>query len=262
MNCHSRKRVHSQAFSLAPGHIDYVDCNPSAGRYPPFYPPFDSTAPRPASAYYLNQENMERFGQDENGCFITPNAPVSGYTAGRYPQHYPQHYNQAPNVYPSQFNATLAAYARQQYEQYGNAPETLLKTFPNLIQSSAYGLPGIPNATAPTAMPTYNTSLPPPNPCYQDPSQPGSFCFPPDDLIGTYMAPEQTAGTVIRRNMNTATQLPPPRMGRLIPSPSQLNFQDLTLLDPGYARPCTPPIATYTRNRTVTGTIPTAVLRE
>jgi hypothetical protein len=250
MNLQNRKRAHSQAFSLAPGHTDYIGCNPHASRYPPFH----SIAPKPANAYYSSQVDMVPPFQNLNGSFVTPNPSGPVYSGGFPAPRYPQAYSRVPPVYPSQFNAALAAYAHQQYQQYGNAPQSLIREGPNYINSNNHGRTGMPNSKALTGMP------------FQNPSRPGPYYFPLNDLIGTYMAPQQAPGSVVRRNMNmnmAANPLPPPRMGRLTPSPNQLNFQDLTLRDAQNqnTRPYTPPRGPQ-QNRTVVGTIPTVVLRE
>jgi hypothetical protein len=259
MSLHNRKRAHSQAFSIASGYFECADCNPHTGRYPPFRP----SVPTLPGAYYLGQENMA-----PHESFITPNPPGPAYL-GVYPtQGYHPPYGRAPPIYPSQFNAALAAYARQQYRQYRSAPQTMHKTAPNFVNHNTFGPPGMSGSAAPPVMPVQN--LPGPGPYY----------FPPNDLIGTYMAPQPACETV-HRNMNMnpnmnpnmaanqppprhiIDQIPPPRMGRLTRSPSQLNFQDLTLRDAQTQPPrtCTPPKAPR-QHRTAVGTIPMVVLRE
>ena len=255
MDLYNRKRAHSQAFSIASGYMDYADCNPHTGRYPPFRP----SAP---SAYCLDQENMA-----PHESFVTSNLPPAHI--GVYPAlQYNPNYDRAPPVYPSQANAALAAYARQQYQQYGNAPQSMHKTVPNFANHNNFGPPDMSSAAAPPGMPVQNLPAP------------GSYYFPPNDLIGSYMA-HQPACETVQRNLSMnpdmnpdmaldqlpprriIDEMPPPRMGRLTRSPSQLNFQDLTLRDAPtqLPRPFTPPRAPQ-QNRTAIGTVPTAVLRE
>jgi hypothetical protein len=262
MSFHNHKRAHSRAFSIDSGYLDYADCNPHTGRYPPFRP----AAPRPQSAYYLDQENMA-----SHESFVTLNPPGPVYAGGFPAQHYPPPHGRAPLVYPSQFNAELAAYARQQYQQYGNAPQTMHKTAPNFISNNHFAPPQMSHRAAPPVMP------------FQHPPAPYPYCFPANDPIGPYMAPEPACETV-RRNIpmhpsmhpdmasmqpgapprRMVDEIPPPRMGRLTRSPSHLKFQDLTLRDAHHTqlpRACTPPRAPML-NRTAMGAVPTAMLRE
>lgn len=254
MNQCNRKRAHSRAFSLSPESTDCADCNIHMGRYPPFYP----IVPKTPSVHCPDQGNLA-----PHGTFVTPNPPIPVYPGVPPAQQYRPANGRAPPVCPSQFNAALAAYARQQYQQYGNVPQAIHKTVPNFVNNNAFGPPGMSYPAAPPVMPVQHPSVPDPD------------YLPPNDPMGTLMAPQPVAGTVIRKgmNMNRAAnplqppriidQIPPPRMGSLVRSPSQLNFQDLTLRDAPsqFPRPCTPPRAPR-HNRTAVGVIPTAVLRE